>query len=426
MPALDFQPLDQLATGAPRLDLRSLPDNPGPASVALDFQPLEETGDAALPSANAPDTSFGHQAENLGNVVPAQIRKTLLETAQGALQMPSWQSQFDDPALPKEKPQWQQSAIDQLKAAAATSDKDLGVDPKLEGTATAKLGRFAGDAGVMVAESMIPGVGIPVMVMQDASRRYAQTLNETGDENKAKAAVFQSLVSNGVFLGQGAAVGAGMRAVGAPLAARIAGATAGNVVTGQGIKAAEGGNFNDLSQEDAAQAFGYGVFGGVHGGKPDLGAPNKTAEIRAYLEPQGRVVEPTSVEPAQKDFAQKRGESSLAERTTDLPGTFGEPSTPDSQIGTPTGASDAPDSRPSPTKTPEVFPGTDKLDVVRAAGKIDKSGDEAGTQSKLERVLEANEPSASEPPLIAPSRLPYRIICRPRNSDRRSANMKLR
>lgn len=256
------------------------------------------------PEAPPADKGLAHQILNSGRVVSSEIEKSALESVAGFLrlsrpeafrrisdsQISDIDRQLSADDLPQEertrlegiKDKLQpdsdfskmrvseQARVDALENQARKTDSRMSVDPKLEDTGGAKTARFLADTGIALGEGMVPGIGAPLMMVQDASRRYQQTLEQTGDEDKAHEALNHSLASNMVFMGQAhgitsaldrALVRTGESSAMKKVLVKIAGGSAANVLTSQGIKAAEGGSFNDLSGQDAAQAVAFAVLG---------------------------------------------------------------------------------------------------------------------------------------------------------------------
>jgi hypothetical protein len=177
-----------------------------------------------------------------------------------------------------------QGAVQDLHKTLEKIDPDFHVDPTLKGTMPAKAARLAAGTGLAIAEGAIPGVGLPLMITQNAASAWGNTLDATnGDSKAADKALVRNVAASLVFMGIAHGANTGLSKLleqsGAgplqSLAVRIAGGSAANVATGQvlaggeaAIDAPTGEKFkafldavNKPEFDNIAQGIAFGVLG---------------------------------------------------------------------------------------------------------------------------------------------------------------------
>lgn len=87
------------------------------------------------------------------------------------------------------------------KARAEKADEQSEVDPALANTIPARLSAAAGHATVMGMESLIPGAGLPLMVMHGALATEAEAKNAGKTDAEAEQAAVRSAIGLGIFGG---------------------------------------------------------------------------------------------------------------------------------------------------------------------------------------------------------------------------------
>lgn len=88
-----------------------------------------------------------------------------------------------------------------FKQRAEGYDKFSGVDPDLAETIPARLAGAAGSAAIMGMEALIPGAGIPLMVMHGAAATEAEARNQGKTPEEAEAAAVRSAIGLALFGG---------------------------------------------------------------------------------------------------------------------------------------------------------------------------------------------------------------------------------
>lgn len=87
------------------------------------------------------------------------------------------------------------------KGRAEGADVQSEVDPALANTIPARLSAAAGHAVAMGMESLIPGAGLPIMVMHGALATEAEAMNAGKTPAEAEAAAVRSAIGLGIFGG---------------------------------------------------------------------------------------------------------------------------------------------------------------------------------------------------------------------------------
>lgn len=87
------------------------------------------------------------------------------------------------------------------KQRAAGADAQSFVDPELARTIPARLAGAAGSAAIMGMEALIPGAGIPLMVMHGAAATEAEARNQGKTPEEAEAAGVRSAIGLAIFGG---------------------------------------------------------------------------------------------------------------------------------------------------------------------------------------------------------------------------------
>lgn len=208
-------PLDSLDSDEPNQNRRF---------VAPPIESLEPDAGGSGPGGSRPDNGFLHQALNTVREFGSSAGKYIFHGLEGIssaeaqlLANPppeAWQSNSEEVLLP----QADQAALEagrrsNLTAAApaaaatagywqqraATEDAESGVDPALSNTIPARLGRASGSATVMSLESLVPGVGLPLMATHGASSTYAEAKNAGKSDSDAENAAVRSAIGLGIF-----------------------------------------------------------------------------------------------------------------------------------------------------------------------------------------------------------------------------------
>lgn len=130
------------------------------------------------------------QTESLGEIIAGEPPSV----AEGAYaEGPEYQAQLEE--------QYHSDVADQFKQLPEELQKRMGIDPTLADTAPARIAEAAGPAVVASVEALIPGIGLPLMIVHGAQAAEAEAKHAGKSDDEAEDAGTRAAVGLGLFGG---------------------------------------------------------------------------------------------------------------------------------------------------------------------------------------------------------------------------------